>query len=100
MPRVRVYDRWVSIGGKNGFAATIRHARKLGMGLIDGWKPGMCAWYSFRFKADSAQMKALEAWWEDTGIEFFRRKPRGAWSPRGDDVLSWKFVMNGLRKSH
>lgn len=76
------YSRWISIGAKNPFRRTLLQARRLGIELIDGWKPGMCAWYALRFSARAEQMRALQAWWREQGIDWYQRRPNGAWEPR------------------
>jgi hypothetical protein len=76
--RTRRYKRWVGIGD-NPFRRSLRQARRLGMAIIDGGKPGFCAWHSFCFEATAGQMRRLESWWDARGIEWFRRRPAGAW---------------------
>ncbi len=86
------YNRWVSIGPAGVGRRTLAAARDCGLALIDASKPGMCCWYSFRFAGTPQQMAALEAWWDEQGIEWVRRQPRGAWPPHHGAIIPWSEV--------
>jgi len=79
MAKNRQYRRWISIGGDDPFDRSVAKAREIGLEIRAAGKPGMVAWYGFRLFGSPERMIALEQWWIAQGIEFFIRRPRGAW---------------------
>lgn len=77
--RKREYRRWLTIAPGDPFGKSVEKAKALGIEVRAGGKPGMVAWYGLLLFATSDHMKALEAWWIDRGVEWFIRKPQGAW---------------------
>ena len=78
------FARWVSIGGKchhKKFGQTfalVAVARKHGMQLIVGFKPGMHFWHEIGLAGTPAAMKKTEAEWKRQGHEIKTKKPPGA----------------------
>jgi hypothetical protein len=96
----RRYNRWLTIGVPNPFIRTLKKARSLGLGIVNGGKPGMCAWYGICLVGTSEQIEALQDWWGWAGIEWFRRQPRGAWpvSDKGNEI-TWVEALENARQS-
>jgi hypothetical protein len=87
---MRRYKRWISIGSRDPFLRTLRACKRFRIGIVNGWKPGMVAWYGLALEADTTQMKRLESWWNGAGIEWFVRPPRGAWPvSTAGEVIPW-----------
>ena len=79
MARKREYRRWVTIGCDDPFGQSLAKAKLFGLEVRAGGKPGMVAWYGLLLFGTAEQMKSLEAWWISKKIEWFMRKPAGAW---------------------
>ena len=93
------YKRWFTIGGNDAWMTTLRKCRRLGMAVVNGGKPGFVAWYGLCLLATPDQIRTLEAWWDERGIKWFNRRPRGAWdvSSRGNTV-PWDEALKNAAK--
>lgn len=96
--RTRVYKRWFSVGGtcRDPWRATLRQCQKLKMSMLGGGKPGWVAWYGIAMRCTSAQMAALEAWWDSKKIRRFNRRPRGAFEVDQGDVIPWETIWSNI----
>lgn len=93
------YKRWISIGCNDPWMRTLRKARQLHTKIISGGKPGMVAWYGICLEAKPEQMRQLQAWWDESKIEWYKKMPQGAWDvPSEGDPLCWKKVMSHSRQ--
>jgi len=93
------FKRWLGLDS-DWFRDSLSQARKLGMSVINGGKPGMVAWYGLCLEGTPEQMAKLEAWWGRQHIRWFRNQPRGAWdvSDRGDPI-PWDEAMANVKAS-
>jgi hypothetical protein len=96
----RTYKHWIGIDCNNPFLRTLRKCRQLGMQIINGGKPGFCAWYGLCVRATADQMKELQDWWDLVGIRWYRRQPSGAWSVSDQgEPIPWKEALKNAMVS-
>lgn len=95
--RVTRYKRWIDIGDNNTFLRTLRRCKRLGVSIVDGGKPGFCAWYGLCVQGTAEQIRELESWWSREEIGWHKRQPRGAWpvSDKGA-VIPWETVWRNV----
>ena len=92
------HKRWIGIGGDDPWVRTLRKCRSLRMAVINGGKPGFCAWYGLCVVATAEQMRRLEAWWRRANIRWWKKMPSGAWDvDTSGEPIPWDQVMANVR---